>query len=319
MKLSYAPLLQKRVALQVQMLSSGFSTLHSQIFLKTCSTLLKLTSVHRRPGGVTQTEGGVDNAVVDATVLTDSDACASGVGDGCGTHNEAATTTSSFSHTALASTEYEFTIEHAGADVNVTYFFRLYDVVNDAPIVASSTATYPSLLTEGAALTFSISGLTSGTVTEGITTDITSTPTTIPFSTLPIGSEREGAQRFTVTTNATNGYSIYTFSRQGFLSGASAIDPVSGTNAAPLAWGTGCSGSGCYGYHAGDDVLAGSSARFAPDDTFAQFTTSLEEIAYSAFPVVNEQTDIVYKVEVQDNQEAGHYSTDVVFIAVPVF
>lgn len=262
--------------------------------------------------------GGLDNATSSSKVLSDSDSCSAGVGDGCGTHNESGTSLSTFIQEPNTATEYEFTIRHAGARVNVVYFFRLYDVVND--VAVDTGGTYPSLTTEGAALSFSVSGLSTGSVTEGVTTDVTTTATAVPFGALAAATETEAAQRLTVTTNATAGYRIFAFARQGLLSGATEIAPVTGTNAAPSAWGTGCTGVGCYGYHAGDDVLgSGTTARFSPNDTYAQFTSSLAEVAYSATPVSSETTDIVYKVEIDIEQPGGQYSTNVVFIAVPVF
>jgi hypothetical protein len=261
---------------------------------------------------------GIDNATSSSKVLSDSDSCSGGVGNGCGTHNESGTSGSLFVQEPNAATEYEFTLRNAGARVNVVYFFRLYDVVND--VAVDTGGTYPSLTTEGAALSFSVVGLSSGSVTEGVTTDITTTATAIPFGTLVAGVESEAAQRLTVTTNATAGYRIFAFARQGLLSGSTEISPVTGTNATPSSWSLGCSGVGCYGYHTGDDVLgSGSTARFAPNDTFAQFTNSLSEIAFSATPVSSETTDLVYKIEIAAEQPAGSYSTNVVFVAVPVF
>jgi hypothetical protein len=261
--------------------------------------------------------GGDDNATTTSVVLSDANSCVSGVGAGCGTHNESGTSAAPFRHAPLAKAEYEFTLRNAGARVNTAYFFRLYDATNAVAIVASST--YPSLVTEGASLTFTISGVSSGTVTEGVTTDVTTTATSVPFGSLTLGSEVEAAQRISVTTNATGGYRMYTFARQGLLSGSTAIAPVSGTNASPSAWNSGCSGTGCFGYHAGDDVLSGTPARFAPNDTFAQFTSSLAEIAYSAIPISNDQHDFVYKAEVNTGQEGGQYSTNIIYIIVPVF
>jgi hypothetical protein len=260
---------------------------------------------------------GTDNATTTATVLTDSGACTGGVGVGCGTHNESGISASAFFHDELAATEYEFTLKHSGARVNVVYYFRLYDVTND--IAVAPSATYPSLVTEGASLSFSIAGVTSGQSTEGVVTDVTTTATTVPFGTLSNAVDIEAVQRLNVTTNATGGYRIFAFARQGLLNDSAEIAPVSGTNATPVSWATGCSGTGCYGYHAGDDVLSGTPARFAADDTFAQFTSSLAEVAYNQYPATNENTDMVYKVKVDAGQAGGNYSSSLVYIIVPVF
>ena len=131
--------------------------------------------------------GGIDNGVITSKILSDSDTCVGGAGVGCGTHNESATSTSSFTHTSSAATEFEFTIVHAGARINTTYYFRSYDVTNDAAIPLGGGKSYPSLSTEGASITFSTVGVPVGTTTEGIVTDIATSPTLIDFGNLPVG------------------------------------------------------------------------------------------------------------------------------------
>jgi hypothetical protein len=63
----------------------------------------------------------------------------------------------------------------------------------------------------------------------------------------------------------------------------------------------------------------GNTTRFAPDDSYASFTQTLSEVAYNATPIEEEVTDIVYKVEARDLQDAGSYTTTVTYIVVPVF
>lgn len=265
---------------------------------------------------------GVDNAVITTKTLSDADACAASVGNGCGTHNEASSTASTFTHLALATTEYEFTIMQSGANTNTVYYFRAYDTVNDVPVILNTGESYPSLVTKGGSLIFTIGGLPSGTVTEGVTTDITTTATSLPFGTLAIGSEIEGAQRATTTTDATNGYQIFIRQESGFLSNNGAeIFGVTGTNASPSAWATGClvSAAGCYGYHAGDDTLAGGSSRFLVNDTYAKMEDASKEIVFSSVGVTDEVIDIVFKTQITNQQAAGTYDSTLMYIVVPVF
>jgi len=229
--------------------------------------------------------------------------------------------TSNFVYTATTKKEMEFTIMHNDAKTNVTYFFRLYDVNRDTPVSASTTMGYPSLSTEGAALTFTVGGVTQGSATEGITTDVTTTPTSVPFGTLTLGTPKNAAQRLTVTTNATEGYQVLVFERQDLLSGGGVISDVVGTNESPSPWSSGClvGASSCYGYHIGDNTLQGGSTRFLLDDTFAALTGIPKEVAYSSGPVRDESTDIVYRVQASSQQSAGLYESDIVYIVVPVF
>lgn len=266
--------------------------------------------------------GGDDNVKITTKNLSDADACASSVGNGCGTHNEASSTASTFTQVALAATEYEFTIAQSGASPNTVYYFRAYDTVNDVPVPLNTGESYPSLSTKGGVLTFTIDGLPSTTATEGVTTDITTTSTSIPFGTLAIGSEIEGAQRLTATTDASHGYQVFLRQESGFLSNNGAeIFGVSGTNTSPSAWATGCPGSsaGCYGYHGGDDTLEGGSSRFLTDDTYAQFETTSREVVFSSVPVASEATDIIFKTQITNQQAAGTYDSTLMYIVVPVF
>ncbi len=264
---------------------------------------------------------GVDNQLIQERVISDTDACTGGVGAGCGTFNEIATSTNStLVHPALGTIELDFTLRQAGARANAVYYFRLVEVSTDDILVASSS--YPSIQIEGPQLTFTLSGVTSGTVSEGVTSDVDTTPTSIPFGSVPIDTEYEAIYRLNVDTSATEGYRLLMFARQPLLNSyGEAIPFVTGTNQVPTGWSTGCSPTaiGCFGYHTGDDVLEGGSTRFAPDDSYAELsTTTPEEIMHSSVPT-NESIDIVYKLQVTELQPAGEYGTEVVYIAVPAF
>jgi hypothetical protein len=263
--------------------------------------------------------GGVDNDVIQESVLVNTDTCILGVGTGCGTHNEAATTTSTFSHLANANTEFEFVVKHAGARTNGVYYFRLYDV--SAADSLPAAVSYPSLVTEGPQLVFTIAGLPAGTVTAGITTDANTTATAIGFGNLLFDTSSEAAQRLTIATNATEGYQLLKYATQQLLNAyGDPIPPVTSTNAVPAGWATSCTGtaSGCFGYHSTDATLEGGSGRFAPVDSYAAVTTTAEEIMYSSLPTTDIH-DVVYRVQVSEEQPAGDYQTNIVYIAIPSF
>ena len=268
---------------------------------------------------------GADNALITTKVLSDSDSCTASVGSGCGTHNTSGTSTSAFTQAASTTAEYEFTIQESGAAPNTVYFFRLFYPAASSSVPAFGSDSYPSLVTGGTTLDFSINGLATTTSTGGIVTDFTTTSTDVPFGKLPVGSTVKGAHRLTVTTNATQGYEIFTYERQGFVgSVGEEIPPIPGTNTTPVSWNSSnCapSTSGCYGYHTTESVLASSpTTRFAADDTYAQFsTTTPDEVAYSSGPASARSTDIVYRVEAHDGQAVDQYSTNIVYIVVPTF
>ncbi len=255
-----------------------------------------------------------DNDLMTTLLLTDSTATS--------THNESGTSTTSFDLRGGEASEIEFTIKTDGPRVNTTYYFRAYNASTSEPILLGEGESYPSIITAGSNLSFTISGISSGEVTEGITTDIDTTANTIPFGELSFGEETEAAQRLDITTNATEGYQIFVFERQQLTHpSGNQIDPITTTNPAPGTWAAGCSAlaTGCYGYHTGDDSLAAGSARFAPDNTYAQFDSIPREVAYSAIPTDGDVVDMIYKIEVQEGQVGGLYESNIAYIIVPVF
>src|SRR5262249_45819578 len=152
----------------------------------------------------------------------------------------------------------------------------------------------------GGTLSFNISGIEAASSTSGITTDVGTTPTEIDFGSLPEDTPVNAAQRLAVSTNANTGYEVYAYEAQGFTGEEGAqIPPVTGTNAAPTAWTSGCSltSAGCFGYHTSESVLGiGNTIRFAANDSYAGFTQNLSEVAYSANATDYKATDIIYKV-----------------------
>jgi hypothetical protein len=241
-----------------------------------------------------------------------------------GRHNEAGTTTSTAGPLANTATEFEYTLKHAGARANTVYFFRLWDNNHNRPVALYGAASYPSLATEGALVSSTMSSIATSTVTEGVTTDVASDATSIPFGNVAIGSSGvKAAQRIVISTNATEGYQVFLKADQSMLSSYGHVIPdVTGTNATPSAWATGCASgaSGCWGYHTGDDSLSGGSTRFLANDTYAQLaTTTIDEIIYNPGPVTNEATDIIYRLEAHQTQVGGQYTTDLQYIVVPIF
>lgn len=262
---------------------------------------------------------GVDNAIIDDDVFDIAD-CVGGVGNGCGTYNESSSTVgATFDHQALTSAEFEFTIKNDGARANAVYYFRLWDVVNDEAVTASTS--YPSLVVEGAQLVFELSGVASGTTIDNEMLNVTSTTSTIPYGSVPFGTEYVAAYRLHVDTNATEGYQVLMYVDQQLTNSyGHQIQPITGDNASPTQWDDGCSDSftSCFGYHVEDDLLANGSMRFALNDTYAALSTTPEEVMYSSIP--SEDThDIVYKIKISEEQPAGEYTAAISFISIPIF
>jgi len=266
--------------------------------------------------------GGNDNAVISAKVLSTSDACSGGVGNGCGTHNTSGVSVSTSTQNAGATTEYEFTITASGAAAGNTYFFRPINTADGSVIPLGATSSYPSLVTQGATLTFTVSGLPQSTSTNGVVTNVSTTAAGIPFGTLALGTSTIGAQRLYVTTNASNGYEIYTEQDQPLIDAhGDNVPGVLGTNTSPLSWLSGCTSTstGCYGYHAGSAVLAGGSTRFAANDSYAALTSTIAEVGYSGFPTTSSTMDMVYRIQIAGTQGTGAYQDNIIYVVAPSF
>jgi hypothetical protein len=167
-------------------------------------------------------------------------------------------------------------------------------------------------------------GLSSGASVEGVTLDINTTPTTIPFGTIAPNVMVEGAHRLQVDANSTQGYQVFISMNGNILSsGGAEIEQVTGTNAAPTAWATGClpTATSCFGYHTGDDTLYGGSTRFSAIDTYAGINTlgTLEEIGYSSQPVAGDTIDVVFRIFIRQLQDAGIYEANINYVSVPIF
>ena len=262
-----------------------------------------------------------DNDVITTKILSGGDVCVSGTGSGCGRHNTGPNPALGHVHFADVTQEYSFTIKHTAARVNAVYYFRLYDVTNNAPVVFNTGYAYPSLVTEGPTLQLSLAGLPSGTSTAGVITDVSTSPSGIGFGTIALNTEYVAAHRITVETNATEGYQLFKFARQQLQSANGvSIPAVLGTNLLPGSWITACNASstGCFGYHATDPTLKNGSTRFAPTDTYAGLETTPVEVMYSSIPTIDTH-DIVYRIRVNELQPAGLYETEVVYLAVPSY
>ena len=265
--------------------------------------------------------GGTNNQIISTAILGTSDPCVGSIGVGCGTHNSSGDFVAGHQHPAASAQEYSFTVQSSLLRASAVYYFRLFDVARAEPVMLSAGASNPAAVAASANLVFTISGLPDGTNTAGITTDVQTTPSAVNFGVLPVGTDAIAAQRLDISTNATQGYQVWKYAGQQLTSGlGTTIANVAGSNLTPAGWNTVCltSQTGCVGYHTTDATLSGGSARFAPVDTYAPLHTTVEEIMYSSLPA-DESHDVVYRVRVRPEQPAGDYTTNIVYIAAPVF
>lgn len=265
--------------------------------------------------------GGVDNDLITTRLLSDAENCVASVGAGCGSHNFSPQSASLHVHHGGNTEEYSFVLRSNAPAYNKIYYFRLYDVINDVPVEIDNGEVYPSLVTSGTNLIFSVSGVPSGTSTAGVTTDVSSLPQSINFGTMDFNTEYIAAHRVTVTTNAVSGYEVLQYARQQLLDPEGIILPsIASTNNSPGSWTGSCqaTSTGCIGYHSTDATLSGGSTRFAANDSYAGLETDPVEVMYSSVPA-SDTHDIVYRIKVSALQRAGNYETEIVYLAIPSF
>ncbi|MCX7997198.1 MAG: hypothetical protein N2691_05625 [Patescibacteria group bacterium] len=221
--------------------------------------------------------------------------------------------------------------------INTTYFARITSF-SDAgtTVIDTSTVAFAILDTTSIAvtasvdptLTFTVTGVSSGSTVNGATTDVTTTATTVPFGTLSSGDPSIAAHDLTVVTNAVNGYTITVrgLTAPVLQAGSENIDEFTGTNASPVNWsapsGTTASvNTGYFGYTTNDSTLGtGTANRFTNSGpNWAGTTTTAAEVAYSPTGVTTETTRIGWRAEVNGLQPAGAYSGTVVLVATPTY
>jgi hypothetical protein len=264
---------------------------------------------------------GINDVKISTKVLSDSDACAGSVGVGCGTHNNSSTYVTGDTHPSGANREYEFYLQHKAARVGAVYYFRLFEMSENVPVLPNASSTFPSLVAESSRLFLTVTGLQAGTTTAGVTLTASSSPAVIGFGSIPLNTDVIAAHRITLDTNATEGYRVLSFARQQLLNTyGTALPSVTGSNAVPTAWTIGCvsSSTGCVGYHTTDATLSNGSTRFAALDSYAGLSSNPEEIMAGSFPTTDVH-DIVYRVRVGPLQPAGEYQTSIIYVAVPGF
>jgi hypothetical protein len=176
-------------------------------------------------------------------------------------------------------------------------------------------------------LSFTIAGVSSGGTVNTATTNVTTTPSTIPFGSLSIA--RIAANDITVNTNAGNGYTVAVaeVTSPPLVSGADNIDEFTGTNATPTPWSapagsTPSVNTGFFGYTTEDSTLSGvSPARFTTSaPNWAGPTTSLSEVAYNnTYTAGNQTTRIGWEAQANGNQPPGTYTGTVVLVATPTY
>lgn len=214
-----------------------------------------------------------------------------------------------------------------GSTAATGYYAILTTYTTNACTTPVDTTTVQFIYTDGqavslsvdSALSFSVAGTSSGTSCNGASSNVTTTSTTIPLSTVTTSTNKIGVQNLSVTTNAGNGYTVYTRYTAKPTSGANTIDDHSGSNASPSLFSA--AGTEAYGYTTNDSTLGtGTTARFTDTgNEWAAFTTSNAEVAYNAAAVSAQTTCVGHQAGISGTTETGSYTTTVIYTATPLY
>lgn len=184
-------------------------------------------------------------------------------------------------------------------------------------------------------LTFTVTGVSSGQAVNGspTTTIANSTPTTLPFGTIPVNTSRTLAHDLAVATNATNGYNVTVEQTgdlqsttgatiDGFIDGAYTTTPSSWV--APSAQIANPDTYGHWGITSTDHATTSRSIEFSTDTWVSGSTTPITIMGHDG-PADGSTSGIGaarigYQVQISALQEAGDdYTTTLRYIVTPVF
>lgn len=148
--------------------------------------------------------------------------------------------------------------------------------------------------------------------------------TSVQFNNLRSENSYGDSKNMTLTTstNAYNGYTVFTHATGLLASGPNTISMYAGSNSSPTTW----SGLG-FGYTTSDSELAGGTAdRFTNGGPkYAGFSTSApgDPVADHAGPILtpisSEQFTVTFRVAANSTTAAGQYQSTVIYIVVPTY
>jgi hypothetical protein len=213
--------------------------------------------------------------------------------------------------------------------------FVFVKTYSDAGLTAVDTALYSYTIEDEPSLSFTISGVNSNVVTNGITTNIATAYNEIPFGNLQIRTPIYAAQKLRVTTTAANGYVVrmrVLGYLQGLMSPTNKIDPFFPLNcawSAPKLWQTPASivansDTGWFGANTNDTRIASY-----PDNTliewlsaagkFGPVSSTRQIIMYSPGKDYGTDAYISFGIEVNEYQPPDSYAVQLEYDIIATY
>lgn len=182
-------------------------------------------------------------------------------------------------------------------------------------------------------ISFSIAGVTSGTSTCGVNTDVTTTATSVPFGGMSLNSFKTLAQNLTVSTNASGGYVVTTSENDQLgLGGATTpnipdttCDSGTCTQSTSADWATATNN----GFGFSIENVDAASAAFSYNESSRTFSakqfadiagSETPQTIFSSTTVANsENAYVCYRLSVGATQAAGDYENQITYTATGTF
>lgn len=217
-----------------------------------------------------------------------------------------------------------------------TYQVNIDETTDDAKDVAVAIVAGVTVsATVDETLTVAVNGVSAGASCDdngGTPNEVTTTSTTVPFSTVSTETFYNGCQRIDVDTNAAGGYTV-TVQQTQLLTGPTTIaeGTCDGTCSDTTLGGWEDPTNNGFGYCADD--RSGNAAADAGivsadqcDDAtplyytfFTQPTAPTVDFMFSAGAVSGDQTNVSFHLSVPGSQTAGTYQNVMVYVATPTF
>ncbi|HEX7017745.1 MAG TPA: hypothetical protein VF209_02460 [Patescibacteria group bacterium] len=195
-----------------------------------------------------------------------------------------------------------------------------------------------------AQITFQILGLAAGTSACGVTTDVTTTASSVPFGEVSISAFNDAAQSMNVSTNAVNGFAVTAIENDqlGLNGAACAGDPTITSNTSCIAdargdngtmadgtsdeWNTSSNKGFAYSLH---DVNTSTTEAFSYNESARTFSArqfadaensgTAQTIFSSTGPADNHNLYVCYRLIPGVTTAAGNYENNVTYTATATF
>lgn len=227
-------------------------------------------------------------------------------------------------HTVGTADTYTFKVQNFTNGSDPTSATPTDEVTGKIAVIESVRVT----ATVDPSITFSIAGTSAGSHC-GLTTDVATTATAVPFGTLTLNTFKTAAQTLTVSTNAVSGYAVTAIENERLSNLAASpsyipdttCDTGGCTQTSSAAWATAASHPG-FGYTVaitnGTPTIAPTAPSYQHFPNIAATETPFQIMSNTT--VANAQAvDVCYKISVDATQPAGDYENQITYTATASF